>query len=169
MKITILFLSIIFILGHALYRKAIHGIKAKNDKTDSHKIAGPVRGGTFPMAFVYKRHMRSTGDFLRRRMHLMRKRAELLCHIHNTNTQYNYDRPVKNLRYKNNRKRVDGRFADRSAQESMDTDIRLINFCDEQPAGIKWHIKKLLRLAPQGHFLRGVYGTFYDAIKVRCC
>ena len=26
--------------------------------------------------------------------------------------------------------------------------------------------EKLLRLAPQGHFLRGVYGTFYLAISV---
>jgi len=25
--------------------------------------------------------------------------------------------------------------------------------------------EKLLRLAPQGHFLRGVYEPFYDAIK----
>jgi len=27
--------------------------------------------------------------------------------------------------------------------------------------------EKPLRLVPQGHFLRGVYGTFYDAIKVK--
>jgi hypothetical protein len=30
-------------LGHALYMKAIHGGKAKNDKIDSHKIAVLVR------------------------------------------------------------------------------------------------------------------------------
>jgi len=40
--------------------KAIHGGKAKNDKVDSHKIASLIRGGTFPMAFVYPRDMRST-------------------------------------------------------------------------------------------------------------
>ena len=103
--------------------KAIHGGKAKNNKIDSHKIASLARGGTFPMAFVYPRDMRSTRDLLRRRMHLMRKRAELLCRIHNTNTQYNYDRLVKNLRYKNSRKLVDRRFADPSAQKSVDIDI----------------------------------------------
>jgi len=134
--------NITFILGHALYMKAIHGGKAKNDKIDSHKIASLVRGGTFPMAFVYPKKMRSTRDLLRRRMHLMRKRAELLCHIHNTNTQYNYDRLVKNLRYKNNRKLVDGRFADPSAQKNVDLDIQLINFYDEQLAGVEWYIKK---------------------------
>ena len=34
-----------FVLGHALYMKAIHGGKAKNDKIDAHKIAGLLRGG----------------------------------------------------------------------------------------------------------------------------
>lgn len=134
--------NIAFILGHALYMKAIHGGKAKNDKIDSHKIASLARGGTFPMAFVYPRDMRSTRDLLRRRMHLMRKRAELLCHIHNTNTQYNYDRLVKNLRYKSNRKLVDGRFADPSAQKNVDLDIQLISFYDEQLSGVEWYIKK---------------------------
>ena len=31
--------NIAFVLGHALYMRAIHGGKAKNDKIDSHKIA----------------------------------------------------------------------------------------------------------------------------------
>lgn len=134
--------NITFVLGHALYMKAIHGGKAKNDKIDSHKIASLVRGGTFPTAFVYPRNMRSTRDLLRRRMHLMRKRAELLCHIHNTNTQYNYDRLCKNLRYKSNRKLLDGRFTDPSVQKSVDLDIDLINFYDEQLSGIEYYIKK---------------------------
>jgi transposase len=134
--------NIDFILGHALYMKAIHGGKAKNDKVDSHKIASLARGGTFPMAFVYPRDMRSTRDLLRRRMHLMRKRAELLCHIHNTNTQYNYDRICKNLRYKSNRKLVDDRFSDPSVQKNVDLDIQLINFYDDQLAGVEWYIKK---------------------------
>jgi len=34
-----------FVLGHALYMKAIHGGKAKNDKIDSQKIAVLLRGG----------------------------------------------------------------------------------------------------------------------------
>lgn len=152
--------NIAFILGHALYMKAIHGGKAKNDKIDSHKIASLARGGTFPMAFVYPRDMRSTRDLLRRRMHLMRKRAELLCHIHNTNTQYNYDRLVKNLRYKNNRKLVDGRFADPSAQKSVDLDIQLISFYDEQLSGVEWYIKKHAKINNYQNYmlLKSVHG-----------
>lgn len=36
-----------FVLGHALYMKAIHGGKAKNDKTYAHKIAVFLQGGMF--------------------------------------------------------------------------------------------------------------------------
>lgn len=35
-----------FILGHALYMKAIHGGKTKNDRVDSFKIAALMRGAT---------------------------------------------------------------------------------------------------------------------------
>jgi len=48
----------------------------------------------------------------------------------------------KNLRYKSNRKLIDGRFADPSVQKSVDLDIQLINFYDEQLAGIEWYILK---------------------------
>ena len=41
-----------FVLGHALYMKAIHGGKAKNDKIDSNKIAVLLRGGMLPQAYV---------------------------------------------------------------------------------------------------------------------
>ena len=45
--------NITFVLGHALYMKAIHGGKAKNDKIDAHKIAALLRGGMMPIAYVY--------------------------------------------------------------------------------------------------------------------
>ena len=78
-----------FVLGHALYMRAIHGGKAKNDKIDSYKIAVLLRGGSFPLSYVYPKEMRATRDLLRRRNHLARKRAELYAHIQNTATQYN--------------------------------------------------------------------------------
>jgi len=53
-----------FVLGHALYMKAIHGGKVKNDKIDSQKIAALLRGGMLPMAYVYPQGMRSTRDLL---------------------------------------------------------------------------------------------------------
>ncbi|MGD8876092.1 MAG: transposase, partial [Gammaproteobacteria bacterium] len=68
---------IAFVLGHALYMKAIHGGKAKNDKLDSHKIALLLKGGMLPQAYAYPAAMRATRDLLRRRLHLSRQRAHL--------------------------------------------------------------------------------------------
>ncbi len=51
--------GIAFVLGHALYMKAIHGGKAKNDRIDSNKIATLLRGGTMPRAYVYPPGMRA--------------------------------------------------------------------------------------------------------------
>jgi transposase len=42
-----------FVLGHALYMKALHGGKAKHDQIDSQKIAVLLRGGMLPQAYVY--------------------------------------------------------------------------------------------------------------------
>src|SRR5262249_56616140 len=81
--------AIDFVLGHALYMKAIHGGKAKNDRLDAGKIARLLRGGTFPLAYAYPKGMRETRDLLRRRTYLVRKRAELLTHLQILNAQYN--------------------------------------------------------------------------------
>jgi transposase len=120
-----------FVLGHALYMKAIHGGKAKNDKIDAHKIAALLRGGMLPQAYVYPAAMRSTRDLLRRRMHLMRKRAELLAHIQNTNSQYNLPEIGKKIAYKANREGVAERFVDTAVQKSIEVDLALINHYDQ--------------------------------------
>src|SRR5207253_9894852 len=69
-----------FVLGHALYRKAIHGGKAKNDRIDARKGAVLLRGGMLPQAYVYPAARRASRDLLRRRIDLTGKRAELLPH-----------------------------------------------------------------------------------------
>jgi hypothetical protein len=65
------------VLGHARSRKAIHGGTAKHDRIDAHTSAVLLRGGMLPQAYAYPAAMRATRDLLRRRMHLMRKHAEL--------------------------------------------------------------------------------------------
>src|SRR4029453_13197515 len=119
-----------FVLGHALYMKAIHGGKTKNDKIDSQKIAVLLRGGMLPQACVYPAAMRATRDLLRRRTHLMRKRAELLAHIQNTNSQYNLPEIGKKIAYKANRDGVAARFLDPAVQKSVEVDLPLIDHSD---------------------------------------
>jgi len=119
-----------FVLGHALSMKAIHGGKAKNDKIDSQKIAGLLRGGMIPQAYVYPAEMRATRDLLRRRTHLMRKRAELLAHVQNTNSQYNLPAIGKKIAYKTNRAGVAERFDDPAVQKTIEVDLALITSYD---------------------------------------
>jgi transposase len=119
-----------FVLGHALYMKAIHGGKAKNDKIDAHKIAVLLRGGMLPHAYVYPADMRATRDLLRRRMYLTRKRAELLAHIQNTNSQYNLPEMGKKLAYQANRDGVAERFPDPAVHKSRAVDLALLGSYD---------------------------------------
>ena len=119
-----------FVLGHALSMKAIHGGKAKNDKIDAHKIAVLLRGGMLPQAYVYPAEMRATRDLLRRRMHLARKRGELLAHVQNTNSQYNLPAIGKKIAYKANRDGVAERCADPAVQKSIEVDLALIAYYD---------------------------------------
>jgi transposase len=131
-----------FVLGHALYMKAIHGGKAKNDKIDAHKIAVLLRGGMLPQAYVYPAAMRATRALLRRRMYLTRKRAELLAHIQNTNSQYNLPEIGKKLAYKANRDGVAERFPDPAVQKSMEVDLALLGSYEPLLRDLELHIVK---------------------------
>jgi transposase len=118
--------GITFVLGHALAMKAIHGGKAKNDKIDSHKIAGLLRGGLLPQAYVYPAGMRPTRDLLRRRLHLVRKRGQLLAHIQNTRAQYNLPEFGRRLAYPANREGVREHFPDPNVRKSIEVDLALL-------------------------------------------
>jgi transposase len=119
-----------FVLGHALDMKAIHGGKANNDTIDAQNIAVLLRGGILPQAYFYPAAMRATRDLLRRRRHLMRKRAELLAHIQNTNSQYNLAEIGKNMAYKANRNGGAARFPEPAVQKSLEVDLALIGHDD---------------------------------------
>ena len=115
-----------FVLGHALYMKAIHGGKAKNDRIDAHKIAVLLRGGMLPEAYVYPPEMRSTRDLLRRRLHLVRRRGQLLAHIQNTNYQCNLPDFGGRIAYKSNRAGIAKRFSDPGVRKSIEVDLELL-------------------------------------------
>ena len=122
--------EIAFTLGHALYMKAIHGGKAKNDRIDAAKIAGLLRGGMFPMAYVYPRAKRDTRDLLRRRCFFVNQRAQLTAHIVNTNSQYNHPPLTKKLCYAGNRSDdLAERFTQASTQASIRADLALRKSC----------------------------------------
>jgi transposase len=133
-----------FVLGHALYMKAIHGGKAKTDQIDAHKIAVLLRGGMLPQAYVYPKGMRETRDLLRRRTFLVRRRAEALTHLVNTNSQYNLPPLSKKLCYAANRAELDlpSRFADASVRKNVAADLALVDAYDEQIRDLELYLTR---------------------------
>ena len=134
-----------FVLGHALYMKAIHGGKVKNDKIDSQKIAGLLRGGMFPMAYVYPPEMRATRDLLRRRNYLVRSRADLMGHVHNTAIQYNLPELGVNISVERNRIGVDEHFPDPEVRKIVQIDLAMIDAYDDVIVVLEQELEKTAR------------------------
>jgi transposase len=137
-----------FVLGHALYMKAIHGGKAKNDKIDASKIARLLRGGTFPLAYAYPKGMRETRDLLRRRTYLVRQRAALMTHLQILNSQYNLAPFPKKLSCAANRAAMDiaQRFADPSVQHSAAADLALIDALDVPISTLELYLSRTAKV-----------------------
>jgi transposase len=119
-----------FVLGPALSMKAMHGGKAKNDRIDAPKIAVVLRGGMRPQAYVYPAAMRATRALLRRRLHLMRKRAALLAHVQKTNSQYHLPEIGKQIADKAPRDGVAERLPAPAVQKSIAVDLALLAYSD---------------------------------------
>src|SRR5262245_39557565 len=152
-----------FVLGHALYMKAIHGGKVKNDDIDAEKIARLLRGGNLPQAYVYPKGMRETRDLLRRRTFLVRRRAELLAHLVNTNSQYNLPALSQKLCYAANRAALDlpARFTDPSVKKSVGADLALIDAFDGQVRDLELYLSRTAKVDdPQAYQrLRSIPGV----------
>jgi transposase len=131
-----------FVLGHALYMKAIHGGKAKNDDIDAEKIARLLKGGNIPVAYVYPKGLRETRDLLRRRMYLVHQRAALITHVQIVNAQYNLPEFSKKLIYARNRAelKIAERFDNPQLRKSVEVDLALIDVLDEQIAEVELHL-----------------------------
>jgi transposase len=112
--------------------KASHGGKAKHDRIDAHTMAVWLRGGMRPQASVDPAALRATRDRLRRRLHLLRQRAELLAHIHHTTSPSHLPASGKQLDYKAHREGVAERFLEPAVHTSMEVDLTRIGQYDRR-------------------------------------
>ena len=142
-----------FVLGHALYLKAIHGGKVKNDKIDSEKLAYLLRGGNFATAYAYPNHWRATRNLLRRRTHYVRKRGQTLTHITNLHHQYNLP-PTKKLQYASNRDGVADTFDDPAVKYSVETDLRMLGHYDDTIRYLERHLEQSAKVHDANNFFR---------------
>jgi transposase len=152
-----------FVLGHALYMKAIHGGKAKNDDIDAEKISRLLKGGYIPVAYVYPKGLRETRDLLRRRRYLVRQRGGLITHLQILNAQYNLPEFSKKLIYAKNREELDiaARFDNPQLQKSVLVDLALIDALDQQIADVELHLERTAKVEdPQTfHTLKTIGGV----------
>jgi transposase len=147
-------------LGPALSMKAIPGGTAKHDTSDAHKIAVLRRGGRLPQASVYPAARRATRALLRRRMPLMRKRAELLTHIHHTTSQYHLPAIGQKLADNANRAGVADRFTDPAGHKSIAVDLAFMSHDDSRLRDMEWSVRTTAKAhhAPTLYWLRTVPG-----------
>jgi transposase len=152
-----------FVLGHALYMKAIHGGKTKNDKIDAEKIARLLRGGNLPMAYPYPQGQRETRDLMRRRGYLVHKRAALVTHIQITNAQYNLPPFEKKLIYARNRveMKVAERFTNPHVSKSIAADVAVIDCLDEVIGELELYLEHAVKVEDSStyHLLRTIPGV----------
>jgi len=66
--------------------------------------------------------MRATRDLIRRRLHLVRKRGQLLAHVQDTRAQYNLPAFERRLGYPDNREGVREHFTEPSVRKSIEVD-----------------------------------------------
>lgn len=152
-----------FVLGHALYMKAIHGGKTKDDDLDADKISRLLRGGNIPTAYVYPKGMRETRDLLRRRHYLIRQRAALIAHIQIANAQYNLPPFTKKLIYAKNRAElhVAECFPEGPVRKSIEINLALVDALDVQLADVELYLERSAKIEkPQTyHLLRTIPGV----------
>ena len=128
------------VLGHALSMKAIHGGKAQNDTIAAQKFAVLWRGGMSPPAYVYPAELRATRALWRRRLPLVRQRAALLAHVHNTHRQDNRPEMGQTIADKAHRAGVAERCPDPAVQQSIEVDLALIDSDDQLRTALALHI-----------------------------
>jgi hypothetical protein len=85
-----------------------------------------------PQAYGYPAGMRATRDLLRRRMPLMRTRAELLTHGQQTTSPDNWPEIGKKMAYKGNRDGIAERLPDPAVQQRIAGDLALMGYDDER-------------------------------------
>jgi len=104
--------------------------------------------------------MRGTRDLLRRRLHLVRRRGNLLAHIQNAHHQYNLPQPPAKIACKSNREGVADAFDDLDVRKSMKINSSLIEHYDAVIRDVQLHLERRAKQHdPQAyHRLRSVPG-----------
>jgi len=154
--------NIKFVLGHALYMRAIHGTKTKNDRVDSEKIAHLLRSNMLPEGHSCSPEKRPVRDLLRRRSILVRHRSGILCHMSESVQIHGQDKLTRQEKRKSSRAAaVPERFVNPLLKFSMKVDTYLARQYDSVIKGIEKEVIAHTRLLGSKEYalLKTVPGT----------
>lgn len=139
--------NITFVLAHALYLKAIHGGKNKNDRIDSEKLAHLLRSNLIPKAYVYPSKMRPLRALLRQRLFFVWRRTDLLARI--SSHQLAHNRPALTGRSRYNRdpweKQLLAHENDPIRQLALQNELAMVRHFDSQIVVIETQLQRLTR------------------------
>jgi len=133
-----------FVLAHALYLKAIHGGKNKNDRIDSEKIAHLLRTNLIPPAYVYPAAKRPLRALLRQRLYYVWHRADLLARIQSHQLAHNRP-PLRQTRPNRDpwEERLLAQEDNPIRQLALQNDLALIRHYDTQIVALEEQLQKL--------------------------
>ena len=114
-----------------------------------------------PFVLGHALEMRATRDLLRRRGHLVRRRAEALTHVQIIHGQYNVAAATGKLRYAANRAGVVDRFADEAVRRTLGVDLALAEHLDGQIAELETYLAAQAKVhdLPNFYRLRSIPGV----------
>ena len=144
-----------FVLAHALYLKAIHGGKNKNDRIDSEKLAHLLRTSLIPPAYVYPADKRPLRALLRQRIYYVWSRADLLARIQSHQLAHN--RPALRQTRPNRdpwEQQLLAQEPDPVRQLALQNDLAMIRHYDTQITALEEHLNGLTKqTAPREYAL----------------
>jgi len=135
-----------FVLAHALYLRAIHGGKNKNDRIDSEKLAHLLRTNLIPPSYVYPAAQRPLRALLRQRLFYVWRRSELLARIASHQLAHNRApiKPTRRVREPWSQKLL--AHEDHPLRQlALQNDLALITHYDTQLKGLETHLQRLTR------------------------
>jgi transposase len=136
-----------FVLAHALYLRAIHGGKNKNDRIDSEKLAHLLRSNLIPPGYVYPAALRPLRGLLRQRTYFVWQRADLLTRLQSHQLAHN--RPTLSGATRNNRepwvKQLETSEPDPVYQFALQNQLTLVGYFDEQIRALETQLNQLTK------------------------
>jgi len=139
--------NLTFVLAHALYLRAIHGGKNKNDRIDSEKITHLLRSNLIPPAYVYPAEGRPLRALLRQRTFYVWSRSELLARINSHQLAHNRVPPRQTRRHNREPWSEQLLAAEENPlrQLAFKNDLAMITHYDQQITALEEHLHKLTK------------------------